>query len=161
MHGLRGHPKETWEAIRAGSEDAGNATSSERKSFKSFFKSISSASTADNRTGDDRSGKLFWPDEYLTEDIPEARVWAYGYNADAIGGLFQANNKNSVSQHGRDLAVKIEREIENEVARSAPVLERQADDEAGPRLFVAHSLGGILVKDVSTLAMLKGDLKLT
>jgi hypothetical protein len=29
--------------------------------------------------------------------------------------LFQANSKNSVSQHGRDLAVKLEREIENRV----------------------------------------------
>jgi hypothetical protein len=41
-------------------------------------------------------------------------VWTYGYNADVIG-VFQANNKNSVSQHGRDLAVKLEREIENGV----------------------------------------------
>jgi hypothetical protein len=51
----------------------------------------------------------------LTHDIPEARVWTYGYNADVIG-VFQANNKNSVSQHGRDLAVKLEREIENGVS---------------------------------------------
>jgi hypothetical protein len=36
-------------------------------------------------------------------------------NADAIGGLFEANNKNSVSQHGRDFAVRFEREIRNEV----------------------------------------------
>ncbi len=42
-------------------------------------------------------------------------MWTYGYNADAIGGPFQANNKNSVSQHGRNLAVKIEREVDNEV----------------------------------------------
>lgn len=48
-------------------------------------------------------------------EIPEARIWSYGYNADVMGGFFQANNKNSVSQHGRDLAVRLEREIENEV----------------------------------------------
>jgi hypothetical protein len=42
-------------------------------------------------------------------------VWTYGYNADVIGGLFQANNKNSISQHGRDLSVRLEREIDNEV----------------------------------------------
>ena len=63
---------------------------------------------------------MFWPDEYLTEDIPEARVWTYGYNADAISGLFQANNKNSVSQHGRDLQVQVERDIDNKVAPSDP-----------------------------------------
>jgi hypothetical protein len=48
-------------------------------------------------------------------EIPQARVWTYGYNADVIGGLFQANNKNSISQHGQDLEVRLEREIENDV----------------------------------------------
>jgi hypothetical protein len=47
-------------------------------------------------------------------------VWTYGYNADVIGGLFQfqANNKNSISQHGRDLSVRLEREINNGVYTS-------------------------------------------
>ena len=57
---------------------------------------------------------VFWPKEYLASDIPQASVWTYGYNADIIG-LFQANNKNSISQHGRDLSVRLEREVENEV----------------------------------------------
>ena len=59
--------------------------------------------------------EVFWLEEYLASDIPEARIWTYGYNADVIGGLFQSNNKNCVSQHGRDLAVRLEREIKNEV----------------------------------------------
>ncbi|RYP60002.1 hypothetical protein DL771_010654 [Monosporascus sp. 5C6A] len=122
VHGLRGHPRKTWEDDRGGSsEDVGNAASSKRTLLKQFFKSKSSTATADNRTNEDPSGKLFWPDEYLTEDIPEARVWTYGYDADAIGGLFQAKNKNSVSQHGRDFAVKIEREIDNEAMRKSTV----------------------------------------
>ena len=32
-----------------------------------------------------------------------------------IGGLFKANNKNSISNHGRDMKVKLERDIDNEV----------------------------------------------
>ena len=62
-----------------------------------------------------RTQQVFWPKEYLAEDISQARVWTYGYNADVIGGLFQANDKNCVSAHGRDLAVRLEREIDNEV----------------------------------------------
>jgi hypothetical protein len=80
-------------------------------------------------------------------------VWTYGYNADVIGGLFQSNNKNSVSQHGRDLAVRLEREIDNEVSylwaldtdQIAPLTAVLYQD---PIVFVAHSLGGIIVKDV-------------
>jgi hypothetical protein len=45
-------------------------------------------------------------------------VWTYGYNADVIGGLFQANNKNSISQDGRDLSVRLELEIDNGVYTS-------------------------------------------
>jgi len=126
VHGIRGHPRRTWEDSRDASiEDAGNATSNKRSFFKPFFKSKPSTSTPtsiptltsipDGSTSDDRSTKLFWPEEYLTQDIPDARVWTYGYNADVIGGMFQANNKNSVSQHGRDLEVRVEREIENQV----------------------------------------------
>jgi hypothetical protein len=115
---LRGHPKHTWEDNRqVDNKDQGTAATSKRKFLTSFFEPKPSVSTTDTKIGEESSAsrKLFWPEEYLTQDIPEARVWTYGYNADAIGGLFQANNKNSVSQHGRDLAVRVEREIENEV----------------------------------------------
>lgn len=109
-----GHPRCTWEENReAGSENVELATSSKRtslmKALKSLFQPKSSASTADQR--EEPSAKSFWPDEYLVEDIPEARVWTYGYNADVIGGLFQTNNQNSVSKHGQDLAVRLERDI--------------------------------------------------
>ena len=129
MHGLRGHPKHTWEdnrdrgSVDRDSKDAGTATPRKRDVLAALFKSKPSSSAlistttsnANNVTSDKRPDKLFWPDEYLTQDIPEARVWTYGYDADAIGGLFQASTKNSVSQHGRDFAVRIEREIRNEV----------------------------------------------
>ncbi|KAK4249589.1 putative kinesin light chain [Corynascus novoguineensis] len=145
VHGLRGHPQYTWEDIRGGgsvdrgNKAAGTVTSRKRNIWKALFKSKPSSSAsistttsiADDETSEESSNTLFWPDEYLTQDIPEARVWTYGYNVDAIGGLFEANNKNSVSQHGRDFAVRVEREIPNE----------------DPIIFVAHSLGGIIVKD--------------
>ena len=57
----------------------------------------------------------FWPEEYLADDIPEARIWTYGYNADVIEGLFRPSNQNSISNHGRDLAVRFERDVNNAV----------------------------------------------
>ena len=118
MHGLRGHPRSTWEDSYEPSSKGEDGASSKRKTFKSFFKAKPSISTTDGNKNEESSAprRIFWPKDYLTQDIPQARVWTYGYNADVIGGLFQANNKNSVSQHGRDLAVRVEREIENEVA---------------------------------------------
>jgi len=109
--------------VDKGNKDAGTTAPRKRDILAALFKSKPSSSAsvsvptsiADSVTNEERPKKLFWPDEYLTQDISEARVWTYGYNADAIGGLFEANNKNSVSQHGRDFAARFEREIQNEV----------------------------------------------
>ncbi len=71
---------------------------------------------SNRRTSTPTPSDIFWPEEYLAPDLPQTRIWTYGYNADVMGGLFQANNKNSVSQHSRDFAVRLEREIDNEVS---------------------------------------------
>ncbi|KAK6611208.1 beta transducin-like protein HET-E4s [Botrytis cinerea] len=133
---VKGHPKYTWESSRKvfnTDTDSASASSSERTSLKSLFKSKSSKPSGLSTTSKSISDthKVFWLQDYLVEDIPDARVWTYGYNADVISDLFQSNNQNSVSQHGRDLAVQVEREIENE----------------DPFIFVAHSSGGIVFKD--------------
>ncbi|KAI3322899.1 hypothetical protein HD806DRAFT_544955 [Xylariaceae sp. AK1471] len=136
VHGLRGHPRTTWERSRTEGSEESAATSSKRNVLKTLFRpkqSVSIRVDGNNENNENPSieHKMFWPQDYLLEDVPEAEVWTYGYNADVIGGLFQADNQNSVSQHGRDLAVKLDREIENQM----------------PIVFVAHSLGGIIVKD--------------
>ncbi len=103
-------------------------TTKKSKGLRSLFKrrtdrslAIETAQAQDpssSPTSSPPSSTVFWPEEYLALDIPQAQVWTYGYNADVIGGLFQANNKNSISQHGRDLSVRLEREIDNGVYAS-------------------------------------------
>lgn len=122
VHGLRGHPFETWASSKkAGNEHASDKRAvgpwSVRQKIKSHFKPTTSSSESNSIQKDtsSRHQKIFWPKDYLANDLREARVWTYGYNADVIGGLFQANNKNSVSGHSRDLKVRLEREIDNEV----------------------------------------------
>ncbi|KAK6362595.1 hypothetical protein TWF730_000052 [Orbilia blumenaviensis] len=138
VHGLRGHPKTTWSHPRSTSTTSRNGetdASTKRKpnKLRSFFspKKDEKRENGKVQTSTSTPSDIFWPEEYLVPDLPDALIWTYGYNADVIGGIFQANNQNSVSQHGRDFAVKLEREINNE----------------GPIVFVAHSLGGVIVKD--------------
>ncbi|MCJ1381674.1 hypothetical protein MMC17_004785 [Xylographa soralifera] len=133
VHGLRGHPYKTWASSKGAGDERAASSSSWRLRIKSHLKPTTSPAE-DNSTQEGASSRqqeVFWPKDYLANDIREARVWIYGYNVDVIGGLFQANNKNSVSGHGRDLKARLEREISNE----------------DPIIFVAHSLGGIIVKD--------------
>lgn len=87
---------------------------SKRRGIRAIFRPKPSLPT--DIVGDRPPTKVFWPDDYLADDLPGARVWTYGYNADTIGGVFEANNKNSVSQHGRDLSVRVEREVDNKVS---------------------------------------------
>ncbi|MCJ1246352.1 hypothetical protein MMC30_003559 [Trapelia coarctata] len=142
VHGLRGHPRRSWECTKSSPGEAPRVDNDDRRHLRTFLRS----KLTPNRTSNDRLGNstpedplspetrdsaVFWPEDLLAPSIPNARILVYGYNADAFGGLFQANNKNSISQHGNDLMVKLERAVHN----------------GRPIIFVAHSLGGIVVKD--------------
>ena len=116
VHGLRGHPYKTWTSNHNG----GAKDRSRLRNVRSFFRSSSprtGGGSAHNSTSTQQE-KIFWPQDLLTADVPQARVWTYGYDADVIGGLFRASGKDSVSQHGRNLVVRLEREIENQVIAS-------------------------------------------
>ncbi|KAK7210889.1 hypothetical protein V2G26_018067 [Clonostachys chloroleuca] len=138
VHGLKGHPKHTWGRETTGGDTAHQRTdvglNKKRASIRSLLKSGKTTSTSPSEAGN--QPKPFWPEEFLSRDLPDARIWTYGYNADVIQGMFQAGNRNSISQHGRDLSAQFERDINNR----------------DPVVFVAHSLGGILVKSIIHLS---------
>jgi hypothetical protein len=132
VHGLRGHPRGTWEAT-ASESHSNSDTTKKPKGFRSLFKrrvvrspatdtEQAHAPSSTPASSSPSSSTIFWPEEYLALDVPQARVWTYGYNADVIQSLFQANNKNSISQHGQDLSVRLEREIGFGVGWCQPIL---------------------------------------
>ncbi|KAL9102394.1 MAG: hypothetical protein Q9163_002460 [Psora crenata] len=127
IHGLRGHPVKTWASSEPAENNRVVGSSSRREHVTSFFKSqISTSRTKNKQTyTSSQQQQTFWPQDYLSKDVSQARVWTYGYNADVIGGLFKANNKTSVSGHGRDLAVRLEREIDDKaLCRSKAYCQR-------------------------------------
>ncbi|KAI1661935.1 hypothetical protein F4813DRAFT_346255 [Daldinia decipiens] len=146
VHGLRGHPQTTWEDNSTRRSEHVVPTIWQRLGKR---KRTSRPNSTHNTDDDGEEGEedesetrgsssmqhnVFWPRDYLVEDFPKARVWTYGYNANVINGMFQANNQNSISQHGRDFTVRTER-----------ILKGKGFNE--PIIFIAHSLGGIIVKD--------------
>ncbi|CAI4213869.1 unnamed protein product [Parascedosporium putredinis] len=71
----------------------------------------------------------FWPGEFLPVDVPEARIFNFGYNADAVFG----NTTADIVDHAKDLL-------------SSLIDEREGERKSQPIIFIAHSLGGIIVK---------------
>jgi hypothetical protein len=69
------------------------------------------------RDEDIRTSSNFWPANELPKVVPQANIFTYGYNADVIEGVFCANNRNNILQHGNDLMVKLERSLDNEVRK--------------------------------------------
>ena len=63
-----------------------------------------------------KPNRLYWPQDLLPMDIPQAKVMTYGYDADVIGTLRGDHIKmNNFTTHSQDLLVKLQREITHEV----------------------------------------------
>lgn len=82
----------------------------------------------------DRSKDVYWPQDLLAEDLPMARIMVFGYNTYVTRG-YQAANQANIFSHARDLLYGLD------TKRRKGMADRRL-------VFIAHSLGGILVKEV-------------
>ncbi|KAI1124886.1 hypothetical protein F5Y10DRAFT_284664 [Nemania abortiva] len=121
VHGLQGHPERTWTYA------PGNSHVKKRRPFfrRKDKEEVPSSSEA----------PVYWPYDLLAKhpDLSKTRIMAYGYDS-LVTKFFDANNKQNISEHGNDLMVALEQERKSDAASIRPLI------------FVAHSLGGILVK---------------
>ncbi|ETS81125.1 hypothetical protein PFICI_06127 [Pestalotiopsis fici W106-1] len=163
VHGLQGHPQNTWTWKP---KDTSNKPESSRrhpkvdkKGRRSILRSVFSRSgrasssrpnspSTDGDTdehGPDEDPAVYWPRDLLAADFPTARVMTFGYNTIVTEG-YRAANQASLFAHARDLLYALEAK-----RRSAP--DR-------PLVFIAHSLGGILTKEVLRRSEVDLDIKI-
>jgi hypothetical protein len=77
-----------------------------------------------------------WPKDFLPQDIPKARVMTFGYDVDTAKVIDTASNA-TLRNHGAALIYDLAMDRSDEKA------------ERRPLIFVAHSLGGLVVEQVS------------
>jgi hypothetical protein len=77
------------------------------------------------------NGKL-WPKDFLPQNTPRSRILIFGYNSNVVF---------NVSQKGfRDHA--------NRLLECLSVNRRETGEKNRPIIFIGHSLGGLIIKQV-------------
>lgn len=93
------------------------------------------------------SNKLFWPKELLPSTLPNVCIYSWGYDAD-IGKFMSSAGLNTLYRHAQNLL--------NDLA----TLQESKKDHPLPLIFVAHSLGGLVVKDALNQSTETGNKRL-
>lgn len=77
---------------------------------------------------------VYWPRDLIPKSLPTARVLVYGYDTNVRHFLGPPISKNTIYDIALDFLTSLEAERRSQPSR--------------PLVFVAHSLGGIVVKEV-------------
>ncbi|KAL8815247.1 MAG: hypothetical protein Q9191_008476, partial [Dirinaria sp. TL-2023a] len=138
VHGLFGDPYKTWASKPLKKRSKGPQSQLTSRAELSRRRDGTERGSIDTQSGDSRQPEkgaethIFWPRDLLPSSIGDVRVFTWGYDADIDG--FGSRSQNTINQHAggflSDLADQ--REV--------------ADHYKNPIIFVAHSLGGIIVK---------------
>jgi hypothetical protein len=158
VHGLQGHPRRTWTwsppsasskkpgriVLPSSAGSKGDRTQKsnpfhrlrsfqKRKDSEEIIESRGSDNVEEDGTGISEPKEIFWPEDLLKVDFPKARIMTFGYDSIITQG-YKAANQSSIFSHAKNLLFELEQE-----RRKAPNRDL---------IFIAHSLGGILTKEV-------------
>jgi hypothetical protein len=106
VHGLQGHPRNTWTWEANGSQSS-NLTPIESLGKRSKLKfwpnrSKTACGSSDTKETAIRSA-IFWPYHFLPEDCPNSRILTWGYDS-KISHFFDGSaSKNNILSHSCDL----------------------------------------------------------
>ncbi|KAK8074555.1 hypothetical protein PG997_009218 [Apiospora hydei] len=124
VHGIQGHPVRTWSAN--GPEET---TTGGLRKVRNWVKD--GLSSKDHHATKKQPSAVFWPQDLLPEEVPQARIMTWGYDSMVVKP-FSPTNKVTLFGHAKNLMFTLGR-------NAVP---------GRPIIFMAHSLGGILAKEM-------------
>lgn len=125
---MGGHPQTTWTYT-------GDIIVREPISEPSRAEAAGSQFTTKLPAGEQKrvKGSIFWPAELLPYDLKDVRIMTYGYDSQVTKFFSGPANQMNISEHGRSFLNSLSSERVHCFNR--------------PLIFVAHSLGGLIVKE--------------
>ncbi|KAI3336670.1 hypothetical protein HD806DRAFT_542484 [Xylariaceae sp. AK1471] len=153
IHGLQGHPYRTWACAQPPKKDlpsaAGHQSVSVGTAVRSTTKlkriiprikrSLTGRGSVKSEIGTEegvdpqpKDTPIFWPADLLPSDCPQSKIIVYGYDTKVTNYLRAPTNQNGIFHHAKDLLSEL-----------AGVRE-----PGRPLIFIAHSLGGIVTKEM-------------
>lgn len=133
VHGFNGHPERTWTHKRGDAKVPDEGDESESVEPPSKVRKLNPFSGFQQKNST-RPTAVYWPRQLVQETVPNARVLTFGYDTHVRHMLGRPVSQNTVYDIAWDFLVALE-------------AERRLDPSR-PVLFVAHSLGGIVVKEM-------------
>ncbi|GAB1317666.1 hypothetical protein MFIFM68171_07876 [Madurella fahalii] len=134
IHGFTGHPERTWTSKKANTRQRNNdRIAGESVEPPPKIRKLNPFSSSHLDKGD-AIPATYWPRDLVPPTIPSARVVTYGYDTHIRHWAGPSVNRNTVYDISWDLLVALEFERRTKPSR--------------PVLFVVHSLGGIIVKEM-------------
>ncbi|ETS81647.1 hypothetical protein PFICI_06649 [Pestalotiopsis fici W106-1] len=149
VHGLQGHPYTTWThfapEVSANEARQKTKTRSHRKILTFIGRTTSSSVKSSTNeeaeivpSSNTIRPNVFWPRDLLpsSEMCSGSRILTWGYESTVAAHIGTVANKGTIFSHAKDLLFALRR--------------NRVQDR--PLIFVAHSLGGILVKEALSLS---------
>jgi hypothetical protein len=113
VHGLQGHPKNTWTAKSVANEGANSSKIEHKKKsnrIKFWAKKESSSASTPKPTSDLDERLTFWPYHLLPDDFKNIRILTWGYNSNVSEFFSGSANKGNVLSYSRDMLGDLTRE---------------------------------------------------
>ncbi|KAK7961899.1 uncharacterized protein PG986_002724 [Apiospora aurea] len=142
VHGIQGHPVRTWTAARPCTPNHEQADDDAKPKKDNIIRRlVRGRKTSEIALGESGSrsqnvatlsgSACYWPKDLLPVDLPRASILTWGYDSMVTKG-FKSADKSSLFTHAKNFLFALGR---------AAVPSR-------PIIFIAHSLGGIMVKEM-------------
>ncbi|RDW75433.1 hypothetical protein BP6252_06575 [Coleophoma cylindrospora] len=122
VHGLGGHPEQTWSDFGLSTHSQQTPSGSDKPSSRDWVS-----------TSRGIQGPSFWPADFLSLDFPRARIFSWGYDSNVERFFSGAVEKGTYYSHAKDLLIDLS-EIRAHDVRRRPVI------------WITHGLGCIIIQ---------------